>query len=359
MPNTLPVDRLAPWNCPPPSRRLAPTATRAEVLAAVQHENPQADAISYYSRFVQHAPNNSLRRILVYLPNEIREGPNGTKFKYDRYINMTTPENPAAGLKERQLDMISVERETYANGTWKPLAKKHVHFEQFWREDNGLLVRRTKSSHPDSDKCITCHATGVRILSPRPGSLGVEQLPALKRFNDRLTQVGVVDRGTAFQPQFHGPAKGASYVGCAKCHNGGNDVNVPSIPIRGMLTDSFNIKMIEHKLLGDLSMPPISEHDLAGQSVLKAVRLIDQLPADQRNTVYSDMGAHGRLATDDQVIDALNGRGLLADHGISYPAVKAKLAQMLAELTMYLKRLQQVQAVDTANWFVDIACYDY
>ena len=71
------------------------------------------------------------------------------------------------------------------------------------------------------------------------------------------------------------------------------------------------------------------------------------------------MGAHARLSTDDQVIDALNGRGVLADHGISYPTVKAKLAQILAERTMYLKRHQQVQGVDTANWFLEVSCYDY
>ncbi len=217
-------------------------------------------ALQYRSRTVPNPGNGGRRsynRLLFLVEGE----------KYDKWIQFTLPEpsdfseagfEPMGDEAPHQLvDMIAID---------KTQTPKQIMFAQYWRNSQGqepmprlhafaenLLGFVPAGSQNFADTCYSCHANGMRQLSPQPGSVGAAQLPTLSAFNAKMASYKRLDWIGAITPEAYGPAMGKG-AGCTACHNS-QDQSINEGLARDSLNSQFSSQHLSHKLLVDLSMP--------------------------------------------------------------------------------------------------------
>ena len=180
--------------------------------------NEDWTGLQYSSRTVGNppAPNTSYNRVLI----KVNDPP------YDKWIQFTIPQKCSprnslirAGLacdktgamreipsdigsrnlpkdmskypefvkQERLIDYISVNTEEIP---------QKIYFNQLWRDQNGKNPIRRDKAHGAFDSCYSCHPNGMRQLSPLPGSVSRDDLPALGELQDTITLYGQLDWGS-------------------------------------------------------------------------------------------------------------------------------------------------------------------
>jgi hypothetical protein len=220
-------------------------------------------ALQYRSRTVVNPGNvGSLNRLLFLVEGE----------RYDKWIQFTLPEPDTrqpdqnfdpTGLvhgtgPERLIDFIAVD---------KTVTPHKIYFAQFWRDASGRNPQPRLRAYREAygmasegvdaaDTCYSCHPSGMRRLSPQPGSVNAAAVDTLELFNEKMaayTARAPFDWHGAIQPAAYGPSRGAD-IGCTACHNSGEVGNVARLNL-GPLTYKQAASHLRHKMLGDLSMP--------------------------------------------------------------------------------------------------------
>ncbi len=223
----------------------------------VASSNGKVKALQYRSRTVANpGPSQSLNRLLFLVEGE----------KYDKWIQFTLPEPTTFGANFDPMGNTAPEQLVDFIGIDKTKTPKQLFFSQYWRDSNGknpkprmaALAKHLLGEVPagvpnNSDTCYSCHANGMRQLSPQPASVGQSQFETLSFFNTKMVSYGRLDWAGAITTDAYGPPMGQT-IGCATCHNNGGADVVQKFS-RGPINPQFSRGHLSHKLTGDMSMP--------------------------------------------------------------------------------------------------------
>ena len=228
----------------PLQRMLESNFTSEEWLALEQQGYKH---VSYTSRLVPNEPHGSMRRLLIFVPQD----------NFDRFIQVTLPDVTAPEANEALMDIIAIEKQNLAGET---LEQPQIHFRQYWRQYREGELFSFARRNRTRDKCYQCHATGLRYLSPDPGSVvGETELTTLNELNAQMGSYGQLGWAGMFYPEAHGPIGETN--GCTRCHGAEPNENTGFLgPItwtilqRNLDDDKHN--SVALKMLQDLTMPP-------------------------------------------------------------------------------------------------------
>jgi hypothetical protein len=334
-----------------------PSDWREQIAAS----NGKVEVLNYRSRTVTNPGGvGSYNRLLFYVQGE----------KYDKWIQFTLPEPTkfdeqgftALGDSgpERLVDFIAIDKTT---------SPKRILFAQYWRDANGQNpVPRTKelAEHllgmvpagvpNQSDACYTCHAGGMRQLSPQPGSVGVEAFQQLSAYNKRMQGYGHLDWAGAIHPDYYGPPMGQA-AGCAVCHR--NDSNpISDAFTRGPINRAFAPAHVQHKLMTDMSMPtglfaynetdPSRPLDIG--KVLAPIKYLDVAVDPVRRRANRDYvslqvqmaGGTAAYPTPQQLLEDLRQKDFFTNLGVIWPT---NLSQETYDVEIMKQDAQAVQAI--------------
>jgi hypothetical protein len=149
---------------------------------------------------------------------------------------------PTYEKKERLIDYISINKDEEPN---------KIYFSQYWRDEDGKNPIRRDKAHGQGnfDRCYSCHPSGIRQLSPVPGSVKKDDLQSFKELKDKISSYENLDWGPAITPEAYGPHLGKEQ-NCTSCHNNRETG-------RGAINYMTSKNHIDHKINGDFSMNPV------------------------------------------------------------------------------------------------------
>ena len=246
--------------------------------------NEKWSVLQYRSRTVRNPGGNtrSLQRVLVL--REVYENSSHKIPLYDQWIQFTVqpanlsefdrtptesrPFDPVGKGVQKLVDFISVRHrennpvsgeDVVNDGNYiKPL----LSFRQFWRDDRGFKPKDRLGATGTLDTCYSCHAGGMRWISPYPSSVWNKkvgsnsdktQKEVFDHFTNRMDSYGHMSWGKAVTPENYGPPLGRK-VGCAVCHNNGEEGSIAAVS-RGAINWGFSAGHARHKMGSDASMP--------------------------------------------------------------------------------------------------------
>jgi hypothetical protein len=259
-------------------------------------------ALQYRSRTVLNPGGypQSLNRVLVL--RQVRRA----NVEFDQWIQFTVSEpsrnevnrasaslsvhkpfDPVGTDKQKLVDFISVrikdkESDRQDRVFYKETGryqKPLLSFRQFWRNHNGFKPKDRLAVGQGADTCYSCHANGMRSISPHPGSVWNKRLSGASRlsqgqmltyFNDQIKLYGEVSWGKAIHPSWYGPGFGEK-IGCTTCHDGYAKGGIKEWS-RGAINWAFSSGHTVHKMSADATMP-VNERGAHGlvKKILKKV----------------------------------------------------------------------------------------
>jgi len=281
--------------------------------------------IEYSSAFVCGTSSQSgcsKRRVMLILPEE-----NGVR----KFIQVSLPDTPATPDAESRLyDLITIEKGKGPGGTALVSHSQH----------NRSREGRTFSFSNGEADCRSCHAQGLRMLSPAIGSIGRNNF-SVKDVNELFISLNRDQKVAAseFPNLAHaGPVLGGK--SCVACHNEPTDrVYFGRV---NMVHDEGSLRQ---KVVEDLTMPPSLLRSDRYARLKAALNQINELDVSKRGFFLT-----GQPRSYEEALEAMNAAGHLPEP--EYAVVTEQLRQARREAWNTFEKMQREYANELRNWLI-------